>query len=220
MTTPLGAQSGVDPAAQSGSLGEGGAGTGAPAGAQSGAVTSSGDGTANSGQSATVALAEYDRLKAMLAQSDRRATENEAKLRQLVDKDLPEIDKLRRDKDDTDKALAAAKAQLDAMRIENAFLTDNTLKWRNPASALRLLDRSKITVDSDGNVAGMKAALEALAKSDAYLLEPAEAAEGDAGKTAAPLGTPPANSGLNAPGKAPVGALAARLPAMRTRLGA
>jgi hypothetical protein len=153
--------------------------------------------------------------------ADKRANDAEAKHRQLVDKDLPELDKLRRDLGERDKAVdTLTKANQDLL-VQVAFLTDNTVAWRNSATALRLLDRTKVTVDSDGNVTGMKAALEALSKSDPYLVAPA-AGEGDGtagANNGTPPATPPANGGVGGTGKPNEEALKKRFPALRQRLG-
>jgi len=65
------------------------------------------------------------------------------------------------------EALLGANADL---RIENAFLKSKKYAWKNPASALRLLDRSEIDLGDDGSVEGLDEALDALAESDPYLL--------------------------------------------------
>jgi len=222
MTDPLGGAGGADPNAQSGVNGDQGTANGGAAGegAQGGAgqTGTAGDGSA-SGQVFT--QAEYDAVKARMVAADKRASDNEAALKQLRDKDLPEMQKLQRDVAEQAKLLEQATQATAGLRIENAFLTDNTHKWRNPGTALKLLDRSKVMVDSDGTVTGMKDALSALAKSDPYLLEDTAAGDGAAtgGAAKPPLGTPPANAGLGGGSKPSADAMAARFPAMRTRLG-
>lgn len=224
MTDPLGGAGGTDPNAQSGGDGNQGTGDGTQAGAQSGAP-GTGDGTQGSGQSATFTQAEYDALKARMQAADQRASKAEADAKLIRDKDLPEMQKMTRDlaeATETIKTVTAANADL---RIANAFLTDSTQKWRNPGTALKLLDRSKITVDSDGTVTGMKDALSALAKSDPYLLEDTQGGDGGSGGTGQgqqgtpPVGTPPANGGLGGGTKPTADAMKSRFPALRTRLG-
>lgn len=56
------------------------------------------------------------------------------------------------------------------LRIENAFLKSNKYTWKNPSTALRLLDRSEIDLGDDGSIEGLEEALDALAESDPYLL--------------------------------------------------
>lgn len=221
MTLPTGPQSGVDPAA---SGGDGSTGTGTTGdGTQSGAGTGTGTTEPAAGQSATRTYTEEEvtALRERMRAADQRAAANEAQLKQLRDKDLPAVEKMAKDLAEAQAAAAETAAALNAMRIENAFLTDNTHKWRNPASAMKLLDRSKITVDADGTVSGMKDALAALAKSDEYLLEPAPAGEGDGagkGTPTPPLGTPPANGGTGT-GANTASAMQKRFPALRSRVG-
>lgn len=226
MTDPNGAQSGTDPNAQSGgsgSTGTGAAGDGTQSGAGTGTGTT-GTGTAETGQSANVRTyteEEVNQLRARMQAADQRAAANEAQLKQIRDKDLPAIEKMTRDLAERDTQLKDANTALSNLRVENAFLTDNTHKWRNSATAMKLLDRSKVTVDSDGTVAGMKDALAALAKSDAYLLEPTVEGDGTGdgkGSVTPPLGTPPANGGTGAGGTTQA-AMNKRFPALRTRIG-
>lgn len=93
-----------------------------------------------------------------------------------------ELDELRnKDKDDStknaerlmtlEKDNAQLQEDLKQARLENAFLKDNTFTWHNPGRALALADLSEVEIDSDGTVHGLKKALEALSKSDAYLLK-------------------------------------------------
>lgn len=219
MAQPDGAQSGTDPNAQSGGTGNGdGTGaTGASGTPEAGATgTPAADATA-SGQ--TFSAQEYEALKARMVAADKRAAEKEAELKQLVDKDLPEMDKLRRDFEAEKTRADQATAELASMRVEIAFLKDNTHQWQNPATALKLLDRSKITVDpATGEISGMKQALEALTKSDAYLLKPKPAeGEGDGGTSGGTLGTPPANGGATSSNNPSKEAMQKRFSAMRSR---
>lgn len=218
MAQPDGAQSGADPNAQSGGTGPGDT-TGATGASGTPEAGATGTPPVDAASGQTFTAAEYEALKARMIAADQRASAKEAELKQLVDKDLPELDKLRRDLQDAQKAAETSTAALSALRIENAFLTDNTHQWQNPATALKLLDRSKVTVDADGKVEGMKNALEALAKSDAYLLKPKTGEEGDGaagGGNQQHLGTPPANGGTQGTGGKPTD-LTKRFPAMRGR---
>lgn len=225
MTAPDGTQSGADPSVSGagGSTGTGSAGDGT----QSGAGTA-GDGTATTGTDTNAQSGgkvytedEVQALRARMQAADQRAAQNEAALKQIRDKDLPAVEKMTRDLAEAQTKLKESDAAMAQLRVENAFLTDNTHTWRNPATALKLLDRSKVTVDSDGTVTGMKDALAALAKSDDYLLAPKAPAEGEgagSGGTPPPLGTPPANSGTGTGGTSQA-AMNKRFPALRTRIG-
>jgi len=144
-----------------------------------GGATGTGSDSGSTSTTETVSKADFEALRARMQAADQRASKAEGDLKQLRDKDLPELDKAKRDLVELGANNEKLKDDNQKLRVENSFLTDNTFKWRNPASALKLLDRSKLTVDSDGNVLGMKDALAALAKSDAYLLEPEAGKDGE-----------------------------------------
>jgi hypothetical protein len=57
------------------------------------------------------------------------------------------------------------------LRIENEFLASNKYTWHNPKRALQVADLSEVTITEDGKVEGLDKALDALAKSDPYLLK-------------------------------------------------
>jgi predicted nucleic acid-binding Zn-ribbon protein len=189
MTQPAPGDSGTVDTTQSGQSGEGGG----EATTSTETQTQTGTATTDSGGK-TFTQAEYEALKARMQAADQRAGKAEGELKQFRDKDLPELQKLQRDL--TEVAARAEKAEKDLADtlIANAFLTDNTHEWQNAATALKLLDRSKIEIDSDGNVTGVKDAVEALAKSDAYLLKPKTAEENAEEKNKTP-GTLPGNNG-------------------------
>lgn len=214
MTTPdSGAQSGAE-GAQSGVPNEAGTGaetgtTGQSAGAEPGTGTN--DATT---PPATVSAEEFERLRVQLRAADQNKAKAEAELKNLRDKDLPQIEKLTRDNTELTARAEQAEAALRQTRLENAFLTDNTHTWNNPKTALRLADLSKVEVDEDGTVRNLKPALEALAKSDPYLLAPKTEGEAEKGKGSTGV---PGSAGAPASRKTDVGAMASRLPALRTR---
>jgi hypothetical protein len=81
--------------------------------------------------------------------------------------------------------LQEARDAVTDLRIQNAFLTDNTFTWHNPQRALKLADLSEVEISDDGTVTGLKEALEALARSDSYLIK-AEDKEDDEPEDDAP----------------------------------
>lgn len=219
MTDPLGGQSAATGSGQSAGTGDQGTGTAADTSGQSAATGTTSTTSPTDGQSA-VSREEFEKLRAQLAAADKKRAEAEAAHAQLRDKDMPAIQKLERDLAEMTKAREEMTAANQALRVENAFLMSNEHDWHNPSAALQLLDRSKITVDAEGNVVGMKDALKALASAHPYLLKP-KPAEGQGGAgSPAPPGTSPANGGI-APttGAAPdKRAMAARFPALRQKL--
>lgn len=220
MTQPDPAAQGGSEGAQSGVPGNTGPGT-AGAGADPGTGTQSGApvqaGEPNAGNDAeTVSKAEYDRRIAQLSAADQRASKAEAELKQLRDKDLPAMEKLTRENAELVAERDKLSADLKQTRLENAFFNDNTYEWKNPKTALKLADLSKVEIDEDGTVHNLKGALDALAKAEPYLIkEPSgedDKDKGGKGSTGA-LGT----GGAQGTQPNAVKGLAARLPALRTR---
>jgi hypothetical protein len=198
-------------------------------GTQSGAglSTVAGEGTethsegAQSGTGETVAPvdSEKDRLAAELTKqreralaADQRAAKTEAELKQLRDKDLPEAEKLKRDYEESQQQVVKLQETNGRLAAEVAFLKDNTYTWHDPATALKLLDMSQVTIEADGTAMGMKDALKALATSHPFLIKQEVKEEAKP-----PAGTSSGNNGSSASKPATKG-LAQRFPAMQTRV--
>jgi hypothetical protein len=210
------AQSG-EGAPQSDASGAGDGGT-TDAGTQSGTGAAEGASTAATGQTArereleTQAATLLGRMQA----ADRRASTLEAELRQLKDKDLPEIEKLKRDTEDYKRQAETAKAELSQARIQIAFLSDNTYEWHDPKMALKAIDTSKLDIADDGTVSGLKLILDGLAKESPWMVKPK--ADDSGGQSGAP-GTPPMNSGGTGTGAPDAKTMKRRFPALGSRLG-
>jgi hypothetical protein len=124
----------------------------------------------------------------------RKEAENERdeykrQLEELKGKDTPELEKVQQQVVDLETQNKALSESLRQAHLENAFLKDNSYTWHNPGRALKLADLSEVEIDDDGTVHGLKKALDALAKSDAYLLKQEDKQEkkdppntGEAGK--------------------------------------
>lgn len=219
MTQPSGdgAQSGTEPGTQSGA--------GENAGANDGTANATGaqSGTEAAPAGRTYSEAEVAAIQNRMRAADQRAAALEAERNQLRDKDLPALEKATRDLAEAAAAREKAETELKNSRIHNAFLRDNTHEWHNPDRALTMLDLSKVDIDDQGNVTGLKAAIEALAKSDAYLLKPKPDNGGDGGtgtgNGSSPQlqGTVPGTNGTAGGGKANKADLQRRFPAMRSR---
>lgn len=209
MTSPdPNAQSGTDPGQSAG--GSEGQGTGAAD--QTGQSAGTTAETAKPNEE-TVSRSDFDRQREQLRAADQKRVEAEKALRDLVEKDLPEQERLKTRLTELEAENEAAKAELRQARLELAFFKDNKHKWQNPATALKLADLSKVDVDDSGEVRNLTAALDALAKSDPYLLSKDDAeGEKPKGSTGAP-----SNSGKPSDGNTSVAGLASRVPALRTR---
>ena len=101
-----------------------------------------------------------------------------------------------------------------SLALQVAFLSDNTYTWHNPDRALKLVDLSKVEIDADGRVTGLKDALKALATSDPYLIKQEVKQE----EKQTPPGTAPGNNGTSGGNKPNTGQLTSRFPVMRTRV--
>jgi len=218
--TGEGAQSGVDPNAQSGGTGETGT---TEAGAQSGAA---GQGAGTEGVTTaattaeTVSKADFDRAVNQLRAADQKRTEAETALKQLRDKDLPEAERLKRDFETVTAERDKLTADLQKSRIENAFLKQNKYTWQDPEAALLLADMSSVAIDAEGTVTGLEDALKRLANAKPWMLvnKSGDGEGGTEGKGGAPttVGTPPMN-GQAGTSRPDANKLADRFPALRTR---
>ena len=185
------------------------AGGSVDAGVETGSGTDGGTDDGGSGEpdagstidssSTTVNKDEHDKVLSRMQAADRakgeaekRANDLERRLREYEDKDKTELEKAQRDAQEAQKRADEAEAGLKRERITNAFLLHNTVQWHNPERALALLDLSEVTIDDNGSVVGMDKAIEALTKSDPYLIKE-EAA--DDGKTPPPPSGTPTGSG-------------------------
>lgn len=161
----------------------------------------------------TVSRADFESVQARMKAADKRAADFEAKFKQLTEKDLPEVEKLKRNFEETTKQVESLRTTNSKLALENAFLSDNTYDWHNPKRAMQVLDRSNVEINEDGTVTGLKEALKALASSDPYLLKP-KTTEEEPPKG----GTAPGNNGGTGGSKTDPRKLAVRLPALNTRV--
>lgn len=146
--------------------------------------------------------------KKLTEENARRRTENKSlrttvaelttKLKEFTDKDKGDLEKASESVQELTTRTEKAEQKAAELALQNAFLADNSFKWRNPKAALRLVDLSKVEIDDDGEVTGLNDALKALAKSDPYLLNAGDEDDedepkgpaGQAPKTKKPKGTP------------------------------
>lgn len=161
-----------------------------------------------------------DGLKSALEkerQQRRRAKRELAEARAELDKiksaDLGEKERAEKERDEATKQRDAAKEALKTQRIANAFLKSNKHAWHNPDRALSLVDLSDVEIDDEGTVDGLDSAIEALAKSDPYLIK-SETDNDDDGK-GGPTGTPVGTGRQTDKGKNDRATLEAKYPALR-----
>lgn len=180
-----GQQSGqTDPSQQSG--------TGEPQGTTgSGTPTDQGDQQSGTGDQQTGQPNQQEaELRRKLALSDRRAQEAETKLRESERAKMDETERTKAELTDAKKSLEDAKTLIEEQALQLAFLTDNSYKWKNPKTALKLADLSGVEISDDGSVKGLKEALKKLAESEKYLLEEDAPDDGKQPPRRTPAGAP------------------------------
>lgn len=148
------------------------------------------------------------------AKSTAEATlaELQKQLREYEDKDKTELERAQRDAQEAQARAEAAEANLKKERVNNAFLLNNTVAWHNPQTALSLLDLSDVTIGDDGSVKGIDKAIDALSKSDPYLVKPKD---DTSGKDLPPSGSQVGSGNSRKDAKPDREQLLAKYPALR-----
>lgn len=121
--------------------------------------------------------------------AERERDDLKARLDALENKDKPETDLLKKENETLKSTNESLQTDLTGARLQIAFLQDNTYEWHNPGRALKLADLSEVEIDDDGKVHGLKAALDALVKTDPYLVKDKTTSKDDKDKTP-PKSTP------------------------------
>lgn len=176
----------------------GGAGTGEGDEGSDGSGGSEGADDASKNQSDKGADGNVEaRLKALEEEKNRHYTRRQeaetenaslkAKLKEIEDKDKSELERATESAKELNTKVEQLESTNQDLMLQVAFLSDNTYTWQNPKRALQLADLSSVEF-KDGKATGLDKALEALAKSDPYLLkqedkEKDEQQGGQTGKT-------------------------------------
>jgi hypothetical protein len=188
-TQPAGAGEGGAAGGGTGSDGEPNAGTGAGGAGEGGTSTSEESG-------------DVLRMKEHLSAADRKRAEAEKerdelaqRLKAIEDKDKSELDKTTERVKELETAITQRDADIAELRLHNAFLTVNSVKWHDPKAALLLAQREGYlddVVDEKGKVdeVKLKSKLEKLGKDKAYLVD-----KQDGAQPPAPSGTPTGSGG-------------------------
>lgn len=119
-----------------------------------------------------VSREEFDRVMERMKAADRRASAAEQKVQEYEDANKSELERITAERDRATQDRDQLQQQLRDERIHNAFLSQTRQRWHNPDKALKLADLSGVEISDDGEVKGIKAAADALAKSDPYLVKP------------------------------------------------
>lgn len=118
----------------------------------------------------TVPFAKYFRTRERMRNADRRANKAETRVTELEG----EASKV----PDLDKKLSDAKAVIQKLRIDNAFLTATDVDWLDSEVALRLVDLTKVEITESGEVKGLAEALKELAEKKPFLVKKKEEEKG------------------------------------------
>lgn len=116
---------------------------------------------------------EYDRVVARRTAAESRVTKLLADIEDLKTKGTSD-DELKAEITTVKDENSTLRTQVETLSRANAFLSDNTHAWIDPAAALKLLDDSNIEIDENGVTQGLKPALDKLAKDKPYLLQAAK----------------------------------------------
>jgi len=103
-----------------------------------------------------------------------RADKAEKRLRELDDANKSELEKAQRDAKESRERADKAEELNKKQAVKLAFFESGaSAQFRNPATALRLLDLSEVTLDDDGiaDTDEVKKLADALAKAEPYLLK-------------------------------------------------
>lgn len=160
--------------------------------------------------------AEYDAIKNQLRAADQRRDAAEKDAKALRDAQLSEEEKRKRDLAEAQAELAKRDEAVKQLKLENAFVTDNTYDWHDPKTALKVADLSGVTIDDAGKVTGLKEALKATAESNPWMVKPKDGVTAPSG--GAPAGSTGVGSsaGANASGVSRTD-LEKKFPALRGR---
>lgn len=182
MSQPTGSQSGatgIDPNAQSGAGSDGQTGTDPndPNGTGTQSGTDSSAGTTN-----TVSREEYEAIQNRMRAADKRAADFEKKFTEAERAKMDETERTKVELTEARAEVEKQKALNRKLSLDLAFISDNTYKWKDADSALKLADLSGVEIGEDGTVKGLKEALKTLADTKKFLLEDETPSEGDSQK--------------------------------------
>lgn len=142
----------------------------------------------SSTDTATEGDEDYDKERALNTIKAQRASERKyktqltealAELKQIKDKDLPEQERAKSERDEAVQRAEKAEQQLKKAAVRTVALEEATnLKFRNPTLAYRLIDHDEVEYDGD-EPSNIKALLKDLLKQDPYLKGRRQTEEGD-----------------------------------------
>ena len=111
-----------------------------------------------------VSKADFDKVFARMQAADRAKTIAENKLAEEAKAKLGDLERAQTERDEAVKLNEDLTKAVTALRVENAFHRENKYTWHDPADALAALDMSGVEIGEDGQVSGLKAAIDDVAK--------------------------------------------------------
>lgn len=157
-----------------------------------------GDGSGESGGEAkTYTAEEYAALQARMKAADQNASKAQEALKKIEDAKKDDLTKATEKAEALEKTVSEKDATIADLRFANAFLTDNSVIWHDPALALsQARNRPEVTIEDDGTIKGLAAAVKALAKEKPFMVKDSK----DDGETPPRSGS---NTGSNGSSKPP-----------------
>lgn len=153
---------------------------------------SEGQGEGDNGDDAPATKAELEALKKRMQAADKRASEAEKKVKEYEDKGKDVATKATERVTELEGEVTTLTNDNRTLKVQNAFLSANSVTWHDPDAALALADLSEV-LDSDGNVdkAALKKALTDLSKAKPFLVKAADDKEKDGknGPSGQPVGS-------------------------------
>lgn len=119
-----------------------------------------------------VSKADYEALQRRMKAADQATAAAVAKVKEFEDKNKDELTRATEEAETAKQEAAGLRKSLQVQQIANAFFGSNKVNWHNSRRALQVLDTSNVTIEDDGTVKGIDAAIDKLAKSDPYLVKP------------------------------------------------
>lgn len=154
-------EDGVDTEGASGTEGE-----------DEGTEGSEGQEAGNDGDDTPATKADLEALKKRMQAADKRATEAEKKVKEYEDKGKDVATKATERVGELETQVSDLTGENRNLKVQNAFLSANSVTWHDPDAALSLADLSEV-LDDEGNVdkAALKKALDALSKAKPFLVK-------------------------------------------------
>ena len=121
-----------------------------------------------------VSRAAYEKLRKRMQAADKAKAAAEKALReaQRAGQDGNQIEQIQSDLEEANNALQSEREANKSLRLQVAFLLNNTHDWHDPADAMDIVMRSEdIDIDDDGEVTGMDLAIKALAKKKPWMIK-------------------------------------------------